>query len=264
MTDIYLQKVVVDSNNAYTVTKEYKIPNLKTLNIDLKTPVSPMPLPEEGADNNILVKIEGNSSTVSISWVIKDESTSPVITPSGLPILTGLQQIGYFTNSPGDGSFQPSSVTDNYRIQIKTGSNVDLEKLGFFTKFSFNVSGDSPVVWDANISFIVGDVITAYEAKVPKKPTSLATSGSASSGQMKLIWTPNTITNGTLTGAIIAYRKVGNNSFFYNTTSTTNPNAGSEHTISSLSSGTYDVKVALKAGGGRGDWSDILTGVTVS
>jgi hypothetical protein len=263
MTDIYIQKVTKDSNNVYTTVKEYKIPNLNNFSIDLNTPVSPMPLPEEGADNNMLVKIEGNSATVSLSWTITDESTSPVTVPSGLDVLTGLQQIGYFTNDAGQGSFQPTSIEDNYRIQVKTGATVDYEKLGFFTKFSFSVAGNSPVIWNANISFIVGDVITSFENKVPKKPTGLATSGSPASGEMKLIWTPNTITNGTLSGSVVSYRKVGNSFYTPNFTSTTDPNPGTEFTLTSLSSGTYDVKVASKTSS-IGDFTDILEGVVVT
>ena len=77
MTDIYIQKVVPNSTDTgFTVKKEYKLPNVNSFSIDLNSPVSPMPLPEEGADSNILVKIEGNSATMSLNWIIKDETTT--------------------------------------------------------------------------------------------------------------------------------------------------------------------------------------------
>ena len=40
----------------------YNIPNFDSFNISVRTPISPMPLPEEKADENVLVKMEGNTS----------------------------------------------------------------------------------------------------------------------------------------------------------------------------------------------------------
>ena len=169
MTDIYIQRVEPNSTDTgFDVKKEYKLSNVSSFSIDLNSPVSPMPLPEEGADDNMLVKIEGNSATMSLNWVIKNETTTPVtVTESGgaSGVLTALQQVGYFTNEPGEGSFQPHSIEDNYRIQLKDGSTVIWEKLGFFTKFTFSMQGNSPVIFNATASFIVGDVITSYEAR---------------------------------------------------------------------------------------------------
>ena len=39
----------------------YELSNFKSITYDLNTPVSPMPLPEENAQENVLIKIEGNS-----------------------------------------------------------------------------------------------------------------------------------------------------------------------------------------------------------
>jgi len=50
----------------------YTIPNLETLNIQYNTPISPMPLPEENAKENILVKIEGNSASIDIDWTLTE------------------------------------------------------------------------------------------------------------------------------------------------------------------------------------------------
>ena len=54
--------------------------NLITFNdisINKQTPVSPMPLPEEDSDENVLIKVEGNTTTMDISWTILN-ATSPV------------------------------------------------------------------------------------------------------------------------------------------------------------------------------------------
>ena len=41
----------------------FEITNLENLSINHNSPVTPMPLPEETSEENILVKIEGNSET---------------------------------------------------------------------------------------------------------------------------------------------------------------------------------------------------------
>ena len=321
MTDILIQKVAVaDTDSGYTIEKEYKLSNINTLSIDLNSPVSPMPLPEEGADDNVLVKIEGNSSNMSLSWTIKNETVSPVtikgggilwltstvyalgdnvvdtLEPTGTQyecrvghtsgtfstdlaagkwvatdnseILTAIQQVGYFTGEPGIGSFQPVSVSDNYRIQIKDGTDILFSKLGFFTKFTFSMAGNSPVIWNANVSFIVGNVITSFEDKVPEVPTGLGlTSGATYNGSnlntasLNIIWDPPTITNGTLTQTVVSYRKEGENNWHKLYTSTTDPSIGSEYVLSNLTYlKYYDIRVASRTNAGAGDFTSKVTG----
>lgn len=65
-----------------TASHIYKIQNLTDLQINHSSPASPMPLPEEDEAENILIKIEGNSGDVSISWVIKEETTDVYATVS--------------------------------------------------------------------------------------------------------------------------------------------------------------------------------------
>ena len=68
MAIIRIYKFVLDGD----VEKVYRytIPNLESLNVQYNTPISPMPLPEEDADENILVKIEGNSASIDIDWTL--------------------------------------------------------------------------------------------------------------------------------------------------------------------------------------------------
>jgi hypothetical protein len=63
--------VLSDDGNTEIVYR-YTIPNLESLNVQYNTPISPMPLPEEDADENILVKIEGNSASIDIDWTLAD------------------------------------------------------------------------------------------------------------------------------------------------------------------------------------------------
>ena len=74
--NLYKYSILTDSTGSKPIVYRYTIPNLDNLAISYNTPISPMPLPEENAKENVLVKIEGNSATVDIDWSIIDESNS--------------------------------------------------------------------------------------------------------------------------------------------------------------------------------------------
>lgn len=204
------------------VVKTFEIRNFSTMSVNVNTPITPMPLPEEGAEKNVLVKIEGNSETISLTWTIKDESSTVVTGKSVLPgeqlwsntdgnfsILTSQQQINYLTDPDKFLGFQPKSIDQTYRLRILDDSNNEIfTRNGFLTKFDFNIRGDSPVVWQATVNFIVGDVVTSYQTKIPRPPTGL-TLTAAGSGQVDISWTAPTITNGTITDYKITYFKDG-------------------------------------------------------
>ena len=70
MAIIQIYKYVLDDDGVTEKVYRYTIPNLETFNVQYNTPISPMPLPEEDADENILVKIEGNSASIDIDWTL--------------------------------------------------------------------------------------------------------------------------------------------------------------------------------------------------
>lgn len=167
----------------------YELSNLSNLTWSVSTPVSPMPLPEDTHKENILVKMEGNSATVTLSWTLTDganfgtvpEIGSKPFTPD--PTMTAYKQISIFKNE-----FIPISLGDGYSIYITDDSGlILLEDKGTLTSMRFSISGDSPVVWDASIDFAVGNVIALFEADVPERPNAVEMVDNAISGKVDFI-----------------------------------------------------------------------------
>jgi len=66
MVEVLLQKL--NTSNEPIIT--YVADNLTQFNLDLNTPVSPYPIPQKNADEQILVKIMGNSAQIQFSWIL--------------------------------------------------------------------------------------------------------------------------------------------------------------------------------------------------
>ena len=70
-TEIWLRKY--DGNNGISMV--YKVKVFSQIDWKYASPVSPMPLPEEDGKENILVKMEGNTHALNLSFIIKNEAT---------------------------------------------------------------------------------------------------------------------------------------------------------------------------------------------
>mgnify|MGYP003136380658 CR=1 FL=1 len=68
----------------------YYISNLNNLNWSIDTPVTPMPLPEDTHEENILVKMEGNTAKIDISWTLDEGAYFGTLNSSNvsLPFIT--------------------------------------------------------------------------------------------------------------------------------------------------------------------------------
>ncbi len=156
--------------------------------IELNTPVSPMPLPEESDDDNVLVKVEGNTTILTFSWLIKPETSTTVTTDDFSPIPTTVetvnQQLLFFMNI-----FQPKSHDDKFRMHVDDDAG-DLIKDGFFTKFRFRRNSNETITYRATVNFIVGDVVTVFEEDAPSQPTAVTVVAGSSSGDLDVSWTP--------------------------------------------------------------------------
>jgi len=209
----YKYELISSTEHVY----RYTIPNLETLNIQYNTPISPMPLPEENAKENILVKIEGNSASIDIDWTLTDyeyiigshngtcyfeewnsetdandqlgidnNNVRGKFDPVGLTFKDMLEvskqpskQVQIFKDK-----FESTSLNNDFLITIEDGdalgyglSTDPMRIYGSPSQMSFNISGSSPVVWRARIQFFEGNVITVFDPDSPESPQNLSMVG---------------------------------------------------------------------------------------
>ena len=200
-------------DGAVEVVYRYTIPNLENMTVQYNTPISPMPLPEEDADENVLVKIEGNSASIDIDWTLADyeytanqtpaqshfqqwssdntdnetldsvtEDSRGKFDPVGLtfrdidePSGKSSRQIHMFR-----AFFESKSIDNDYLLTVEddaTGYGASTKPTrwyGSISQMSFSISGMSPIVWKARIQFFVGNVISVFDSDSPESPQSLS------------------------------------------------------------------------------------------
>lgn len=178
MSDIYIIKGIgVLSSGITEWTNVFNVDNLNNLNWSIDTPVTPMPLPEDTHEENILVKMEGNTAKMDLSWTLTDglnfgtlrravDGTFSFINPVDLTVYA---QINKFKEE-----FVPTSIGDKYEVLIvdETGKKLMRDE-GTVSNMSFSVSGSSPIVWNVNLAFYVGNVVAMLEADIPPAPTNV-------------------------------------------------------------------------------------------
>ena len=189
MTEIYLVKT-----GGSDLGVVYKISNLGRFSWSVDTPVTPMPLPEDSHEENILVKMEGNTAKIDVSWTLTEGSffgtlsNSNVFTPDSGGDITALEQINEFK------TFAPISIGDSFQIRIIDESfspNKEVfTDLGTVNNLTFSVSGSSPIVWDVSLSFYVGNVVAMLETDIPQAPTQVVLSNSSSVTGFDFVVTP--------------------------------------------------------------------------
>lgn len=124
MTNIYIEKL--DTSNPPNTIAIYTINNNQSFEPDYSAPVTPFPLPQNADTQNILIKVEGNSSQITQRWTMKQYVSNlppSVSTYSGyLAIAAGnisasaksaFDQIIFFKQF-----LLPIQITDAYRITV--------------------------------------------------------------------------------------------------------------------------------------------------
>ena len=198
MTSIYLYKR--DGGN-YT-SYRYEISNIERVDIQLNTPVSAMPLPMETREENILVKMEGNSEVVQMTWRIPEEAVVRVKTKTSSTLGDAINQkkadddAKYEWAGSGSGAYawesgNPVDTTTgtatrggndvvNYLLSAFEGRDIEDEyylsipemdaREGWLSQLNATISGDSPVVWTVSATFQTGRVISMYDMDAPSEP----------------------------------------------------------------------------------------------
>mgnify|MGYP003652400647 CR=1 FL=1 len=275
--EFWLRKYSGDSSAIIMV---YVISVLDSISFQFNSPISPSPLPEEGGDENILVKITGNTNTVNLSWILKEESSNIGSTnPSVSNLYSGnsktvMEQLKWFTDSDEgfvgtgiDHSFDFVIVEngahsgDKFSEQINAMTSNESVRKGYIRNLSFDTSGNEPVTLRAKMDFIEGNVISSYNGNTPSVPRNFSVSKGNASGQNKdttmyITWTLSSKNGGSALTNHVLYYRVAGGEWVLNVVS------GSSQAIvlSGLSSGTtYDFKIAAKNANGLGSESYIRT-----
>ena len=158
--------VIVKCLAPATTKYAFAINNLDSISIDLQSPVTNMPLPESptGDKENILVKAEGNTLRINLSWTLIKEPSS-VVTAT-LPTVVDSTKYPTGVKTPDEQArfliedFQSVTLLQQYQVILVENN---LTRLGSLEGISLSKSGSTPVTWKANLKFISGDVVTVGE-----------------------------------------------------------------------------------------------------
>jgi len=152
MADITLKKLSGNCTDNIGNGTIITIRNFQSLDFDLNTPISTMALPEENDSKAILVKGEGNTLSISVSWTLNDESSTISTAAS---VITTNEQLHYWIED-----VQPDSIEDSWQITIPGDTtSTDIVRSGTIRKMAFNKSSNAPTLYDGRIEFISGDVV---------------------------------------------------------------------------------------------------------
>ena len=116
MAEIWLRKY-----KAQGVQMVFKVKVFDNIDFKFTSPISPMPLPEESGEENILVKMEGNTHTCQLTWLVKKEATNQGVTNTNLSgatqgsTKTMFDQLKWFSRQDG---FIGRSMEDKFYILI--------------------------------------------------------------------------------------------------------------------------------------------------
>ena len=265
----------------------YEFITFNDISINKQTPVSPMPLPEEDSDENVLIKVEGNTTTMDISWTILNDTS-----PAGSGDIIWDASLGKWRSDTVDASmntfeqvmdlesrFAPTSITDFFQVKIfdtdatdKTANASKYTKDGLLQGFTFRTDSSSPVNWVGNMQFIEGSVVTTLSANTHEAPKSIDSksfivSGSPSSRtgiQLSFTEFPNYAANDRpeTTGAVLRYKPVSGVSFWKESEISFAANTSSPYNYTNKQfttpdinqTGNTEIRLCLVTAGGRGQW----------
>ena len=255
MAKILLKKL--DPVNLGNTLFIYELGNFKRISYDINSPVSPAPLPEEDSEEAILIKIEGNSSTIKLGWKLMDEPTTRLVENNSNSSDHGGEDIRlHFTGTANVKTVQEQidfirnylrakSVNDAFELIIEydgTSSTYQQKNLifqGTFSQFHFDTADGENLTFNASCTFLEGTVATVFEQDGSSQPNNLA--GTGGSGSMSLSWdAPLQAGASSLNDYYIYYKDISATGGY---TQVKMGNVNTTKVISSLSAGTYRVYI---------------------
>ncbi len=226
-------------------TDTYTSNNISTVSYEFSSPVAPMPLPQMDDTENILIKVEGNTTTVNVNWTVIDDPSGNAF--SGSNAETPMEQVSHFKTS-----FVPVTMADSYDLTIGTGTEAMVFK-GVIVKMGFSVSGRAPVTWEGNFQFLHGNLQTRYDADIAKTPefgtgtTTLIANKAGINSEITVttIHTDYLGSEAAITHYVIGYRQSGT------TVWNTVEHATTNHQVQNFDvdlnvTGTHDIRIAAK------------------
>lgn len=256
---VNISKLYSNGVPQYTIALQ----NFKLFTLDKNSPLSPYPLPEFDSDQQILVKLDGNSTPISVAWKIHPDDinlateydTNGVELPSQPNTKTTFQQIRYL-----DRTFRPVSITDRYELTIGYVEDSEEDSIswqGGISKIHIEIPDGEPANANAQIDFMQGNITTLWEEDTPSAPQNFVTTA-LGGGQLKLDWAaPKTNGSSAITGYDIEYA-LGSGNFTKVSLAVV-----TTHTVSGLTPGVYTARIYAINSQGRGRRA-VSTTVTVT
>jgi len=235
-------------------TDTYTSNNITTVSYEFSSPVAPMPLPQMDDTENILIKVEGNTTIVNVSWTVIDDPSGNAF--SGSNAETPMEQVAHFKTS-----FVPVTMADSYDLTIGTGTEAMVFR-GVIVKMGFSVSGRAPVTWDGNFQFLHGNLQVQYDkdiAKVPELAAPIANK-TGTNGEVTLtgIHVDYLGASAAITHYVIEYRQAGTTAWSSVEHATTQ-NTAQNFDVDLNVTGSYEVRVAAKTTVDIGMFNDFVT-----
>ena len=152
MGDIIIKLTAVCSSEmcAPTVPQTINIDNFKNITISQRTPNQVFAIPQLPDQCTIVIKAEGNITTINVGWTIKDQTASIVTECAN--VKTVPEQIKYYLNK-----FVNKNIGRKYTVCLDGDWCVVNVKPNFLT---LEKTCATPITWTANWEFVIGDITT--------------------------------------------------------------------------------------------------------
>lgn len=243
MTSVSLVKF---QSNGTTPLYTFNFSNFSTCSLKYNTPVTTQPLPEEGDENNVLMKLEGNSTVIDFVWTVRDESANQETTAGSASRYVD-EIIDFFGEK-----MSPKHLEDSYKLVISFPHKA-LTIYGTINDFKFDI--DAGAIAVGSFTFYKGKVVAVYELDPPSQPNDF-TASSSGAGKIETTWTiPNFEGSSSITGYIAQYKK--------STSSDWTSNGVGAATFlknwTGLSAGTYIVRILASNSNGNSLPTPLIT-----